>query len=102
MGSQPIGRVEPTLATSSVSESVVKQWESQGSFGDRKATGRDGTTVELKTQDRETSLIVTRPNEQPETVWSTTLEECHSLSLSRDGRMVAYVCGHEGIIVTEL
>jgi len=102
MGSEPIGRAEPKPATPSVSESVVKEWERQGAFGNQKATGRDGTTAELKMTESGTALVVTRPNSPPETVWSSKIESCHSPSLSPDQRWVAYICEQEGLIVTEL
>ncbi len=102
MGSEPIGRAEPKLATPSVSESMVKEWQNQGAFGNQKATGRDGTTVELKMSELGTSLVVTKPNAPPETVWSSKVGNCHSPSLSPDQRLVAYICEQDGLIVTAL
>ncbi len=101
-GSESIGRVEPNLVTSSVDERIVKEWEKQGTSGDRKAIGHDGTTVELEKADSETALVVTKPNAPPETVWSGKLEGCHSPSLSPNQRLVAYICEQHGLIVTRL
>lgn len=102
MGGQSIGVASPSLSPSDGSESSVKDWGHHGTQGDRNVVARDGTTVELKRSELGTALIVTKPNSPPETVWSSTLENCHSPSLSPDQRMVAYICEQEGLIVTRL
>jgi hypothetical protein len=85
-----------------MTESEVRSWQKPARFDPRRVTTKDGTTVELEQVDLSTVFRITRNGEKPLVVWKTSLENCHSLSLSPDETLVAYICELNGVIVTTL
>jgi hypothetical protein len=81
---------------------MIRTWARAAKFGARKVTSRDGTILELKQDDLGTSFVITKKGEKAETLWTSKLENCHSLALSRDERYVAFICELNGVIVTAL
>jgi hypothetical protein len=100
-GKEPIGVLE-TPSLSSISEAEVRTWEKTASAGPREVVAKDGTKAELLSEGLGTRFVITRKGAAPETLWTTSMENCHSLALSPDGRQVAYICELNGVIVTNL
>ena len=99
---KPIGAVKPTISPSAISESRVRAWEKSAHFDPRRVVTRDGTTVELRQEDLSTAFVITRKGGQPETLWTSGMENCYGLALAPDEQSVAYVCEQNGIVVTAL
>jgi len=100
-GDEPIGALEsPSLIT--ISEAEVRNWAKTRIAGPREVVAKDGTKAQLLSEELGTRLVITRHGTAPETLWTTSLENCHGLALSPDGQQVAYVCELNGVIVTNL
>ncbi len=100
-GNYQIGVVESPTMTS-VTEAEVRGWKKAGTAGPREVVTKDGTKIELLSEELGTRLVITNRGAAPETLWKTSLENCHGLALSPDGQRVAYVCELNGVIVTNL
>jgi hypothetical protein len=100
-GTEPIGVVQ-SPSMSSVSEAEVRKWAKAGTTGPREVLAKDGTKAELLSEDLGTRLVITKRGAAPETLWTTSMENCHGLALSPNGQQVAYVCELNGVIVTNL
>src|SRR5262245_47783353 len=99
-GNSPIGIPNPALKRVRIAPSTVKAWRKKERYGPRRVQLPDRTTVELRLDDLSTELVVTKPAGQPEVAWRSGMENCHGLSVSPDGKLVAYVCELNGVIVT--
>jgi hypothetical protein len=99
-GKESIGVLKQAPPEESVSESVVRNWDKNLVSGARRVVMRNGTSIELRQEGLSTAFVVTRPGGTPDTIWKTSLENCHGLTLSPDERYVAYVCEMNGVIVT--
>ncbi|OGH80859.1 MAG: hypothetical protein A3I29_03770 [Candidatus Magasanikbacteria bacterium RIFCSPLOWO2_02_FULL_44_11] len=75
-------------------------------YNPRKAVTKDGTVIELGPIDNDNpfgvSLSITRRNHERQIIWSSDLENCHSLVVSPNERYVAYKCELNGLIVRKL
>jgi hypothetical protein len=71
-------------------------------YNPRLLTNSSGDKVELRLKNLSTSLIITRSNNEPEVLWKTALENCHSLSISPDENFVAFLCELNGLFVMKL
>jgi Tol biopolymer transport system component len=98
-GGRPVGLVRSKANGSSIEESTVRDWERHARFGPRVVTTRSGTTIELREEDLATRFVITSKGSQPETLWTSSMENCHSLALSPDDRYVAFICELNGVIV---
>jgi hypothetical protein len=99
---QPVGAPEPPADMSRIGESRVRNWQRSARFEPRRIVTRDGTTVELKLEELGTAFIITKKGGQPETLWTSGLENCYGLALTPDEKSVAYICEQNGVLVTRL
>ncbi len=97
----PIGVIESPSLTS-VSEAYVRDWRKAGIAGQREVVAKDGTKTQLLSEELGTRLVITKRGAMPETLWATSLENCHGLSLSPDEQQIGYVCELNGVIITNL
>ena len=71
-------------------------------YNSRSIYTKTGDKIELKLGGFSTSLILTKNNHKPITVWKSGLENCHSLSISPDDKYVAYLCELNGLFVMKI
>ena len=98
---EPIGVRNSEAAVSDVSAKEVKAW-SRVRPGQRRVRAKNGTVVELRAEGLATSLIITRKGGSPERLWTSSLENCHSLVLSPDQQFVAFIAEGNGVVVEKL
>jgi Tol biopolymer transport system component len=98
-GGASIGVAARASSGTSLDEKTARDWKRSARFDPRSITTRNGTKLELRQVDLGTQFVVTKKGWQPETRWSTELENCHSLALSPDDRYVAFICEQNGVIV---
>jgi hypothetical protein len=70
----------------------------RGSFTSRGT----GVTVELAKEEIGTVFRITKKGSQPVILWRTALENCHSLALSPDDKLVAFICELNGLLVATI
>lgn len=99
---QPIGAQTGPTHESRIREATVRKWEKSARFEPRRIVTQDGTTIELRQEELGTAFVITKKGGQPETLWTSGMENCYGLALSPDNRSVAYVCERNGILVTRL
>ncbi len=100
-GKERIGVSEsPALAPIKAPE--VKAWAKFNRTGLRRVVAKDGTSIELRQDDLSTRFVITKKGAAPETLWTSGLENCHSLALSPDEHSVAFKCEASGVFVTAL
>lgn len=97
---EAVGLGSPSAAPISTAE--AEAWGKTGTTGPLEVVTKSGTRVEIVHNDLGSSFVISRKGAPPETLWRTSLESCHGLSLSPDDRHVAYVCELNGVIVTRL
>ena len=93
----PVAHPAPKLED--VPESDVRTWLKTSRFDPRRLTTKAGVTIELAPEGLGTVFRVTRKGQEPEDLWKTSLENCHSLSLSPDETMAAFLCELNGLMV---
>ncbi|MDX2082835.1 MAG: hypothetical protein SFV53_02470 [Rickettsiales bacterium] len=99
---QKIGIVVNKDAMSDLTNQELKQFYHHSKNGGRRITTKTGEKIELKLSDQSSSLIITQNNAQPTVLWSSGIENCHSLSLSPNEKYVAYLCELNGMFVMRL
>lgn len=98
---QKIGMVAVDIATE-LTAAEQAEYEKVSHFNPREVTTADGTKVELKAYDMAVSMVVTKKDGKPKTLWTSGGENCHSLVLSPDGKFVAYLCELNGLLIMKL
>ena len=93
---------DPPPALAAISESQVREWEKSGTYAPRRIATKAGMIVELQQEGLGTLFSISRQGRKPTTLWKTSLEACHSLALSPDQSLVAFVCELNGVVVTVL
>jgi len=101
-GEQTIGVLTTQDAVSEMSEEEIKEFQANSKFQPREITTSDKTKIELKMKGFSVSLIVTKKEEKPVTLWTSELENCHSLALSPDEKYVAYLCELNGLFIMKI
>lgn len=101
-GAEPIGVAASPAQLSTMTAIEARRWQKSTRFDPRKITTKNGITVELEQVELSTVFRMTARGEKPVVLWKTSLENCHSLSLSPDESLVAYICELNGVIVTTL
>ena len=89
----------PQPALQDVSETDVRTWQRSARFDLHKLTTKTGVTIELAPEDLGTVFRVTSKGLESEVLWKTSLENCHSLALSPDETLVAFLCERNGLVV---
>jgi hypothetical protein len=95
------------VVNSNVGGSLLTQFEQQEfqkkvNYAPRKLVTTNGDQIELRLDGLSTSLIITKADQFSKTLWTSNLENCHSLSLSPDQNYVAYLCELNGLFVMKL
>ena len=101
-GGEAIGFADPPPTLVSVPEAEIRAWQETARFDPRRITTRTGVTVELAQEELGTVFRITKKGSKPEVLWSTSLENCHSLALSQDEKLVAFICELNGLIVANV
>jgi hypothetical protein len=100
---QTIGVLTTKNAHTLLTDNEQKQFDKVSKFNPREVTAKNGTKIELReTGDLSVSLIVTKKEEKPKTLWTSGGENCHSLVLSPDEKYVAYLCKMNGLLIMKL
>ena len=96
---ETIAVVAPPPKMVPVSEAEILAWEQKSRSDPRKVTTTSGATIELAEEELGTVFKITNAGSQPVIRWRTALENCHSLALSPDERLVAFICELNGLMV---
>ena len=94
-----IAVAHPPPALQEVSGTDVGTWQKTARFDLHRLTTKTGVTIELAPEDLGTVFRVTSKGLEPEVLWKTGLESCHSLALSPDETLVAFLCELNGLVV---
>jgi hypothetical protein len=78
--------------------SIISPANSNFNFDGRKVITGDGIELELKLSGFSTALIITKNNNK-KILWTSGVENCHSLSLSPNERYVAYLCELSDVVI---
>lgn len=98
-----LGVLRPiSIAISPATMSEITSFGKQAKYHPREVITRDETKIELKQKGFSTSLILTRKGQPPNILWSSDLENCHSLNLSPDEKNVAFLCERNGVVILNL
>jgi hypothetical protein len=100
-GGEAIAVVESAVS-SPVQESDVHEWQARGKGDPRRIVTSSGVSIELLPVDLGTRFLVSLAGQNPKVLWTTSLENCHSLALSPNERLVAFICELNGLLVTRL
>lgn len=100
---QVIGIMNNAKAASVIKDSTeLKPFLAVSPFNEREVTTKRGTKIELRyNNDFTVSLVVTK-NRIPTVLWTSEGENCHSPTLSPDGKFVAYICEMNGLMVMRI
>jgi hypothetical protein len=101
-GKQKIGVITSKTSVSEASSQEVQQWAKVSKFNERVLTTKAGTRIELRETDLGTTLIVRKRNQKAQKIWTSDMENCHSLVLSPDEQYVAFICELNGVAIMKL
>jgi len=87
----------PTLQE--VSGTDVRAWQTSARSDPHRLTTKTGVTIDLAPEGLGTVFRVTSKALEPEVLWKTALESCHSLALSPDETLAAFLCKRNGLVV---
>lgn len=99
-----IGIMNNPKAVSAIKDSAeLKRFMAVSPFNAREVVTKSGIRVQLKEgADFSVSLVVTKPGKDPQIIWTSGGENCHSLTLSPDQKFVAYLCELNGMMVMKI
>lgn len=80
----------------------ASDWQEAANFAPRSIRTERGTSIELRQEGMSTSFVIAQPNSEPETLWTSGSENCHSLTLSPDERYIAFICEMNGVFAYQL
>ena len=90
-------------SNSSFTESTqAETWFDSTRFDPRKIESSNGTLIELAQDGFGVKFRITYPSEEPNELWQSGMENCHSLVLSPNENKVAFICEMNGIFVYKL
>jgi Tol biopolymer transport system component len=101
-GGKHLGVLVSKESVTRATDKEVSAWLKVTRYDPRKIITRAQTTIELKAANMGVSLIVQKKGTGAQTIWTTNMENCHSLSLSPDDKFVAYVSEMNGVVVMKL
>jgi Tol biopolymer transport system component len=101
-GNHKIGVIDSKSSLSGATEEEVEKWRASSKVSPRKSKTVAGTTIELRQSGLGVSLIITKKAEKSVTLWTTDMENCHSLVLSPDQKFVAFISELNGVVVFQL
>jgi len=99
---QRIGRVSSGDAVSPLNETEITPWKKATRSDSTVVVDHVGNKLEFVRKNPRTAFVVTAKGRKPLTLWTSDLENCGELSLSPDGRWVAFICEQNGVFVTSL
>jgi hypothetical protein len=100
---QPIGvAINGLSLLEEVSQGEVEAFKKVSKLNPRSINTKDGISVELRSQGFETAFIIKKKGEKAKLLWTTEMENCHSLVLSPDQRYVAFISELNGLIIVRL
>lgn len=94
-----IAVAHPMPPLEDVPDADVRAWRKTNRSDPHRLTTRTGVLIALEPEGFGTTFRVTRPGSAPDVLWTTSLESCHSLSLSPDETMAAFLCERNGLVV---
>ncbi len=104
-GGKKIGLLSPYSSSISLaSNDEVKDCGKVSKLNPREVKTSYDVKIELKSlkDSLGTSLIITAKGKKSKTLWTTDLENCHSLSLSPDEKYVAFIAEQNGVVVMKI
>ena len=99
-GGQSLGVLNSGKSIAEAPEAAM--WQEQAKFAPRSIKTASGTTVELRQNGLSTAFVITSPDTQAETLWTSEYENCHSLTLSPSEHYVAFICEMNGVLLYKL
>lgn len=99
-----IGIMNNPKAVSPIKDSTeLKRFLAVSPFNAREVISKSGIRIQLKeAADFSVSLVITKPGKDPQIIWTSEGENCHSLTLSPDQKFVAYLCEMNGLMVMKI
>ena len=89
----------PTPALQDVAGTDVRTWQTNARSDPHRLTTKTGVTIEVAPEGLGTAFRVASKEREPEVLWKTSLESCHSLALSPDETLAAFLCKLNGLVV---
>lgn len=74
-------------------------WKDAANMAPRAIKTGGGTKLELRQEGMSTTFVLEAPASEPQALWRSDFENCHSLSVSPDEKFVAFICELNGVIV---
>jgi hypothetical protein len=99
---QRIGIIASKSSVSNADAQEIEQWAKVTRFDPRVLTTKAGTRIELKETELGTTLIIHKLNQKAQRIWTSDMENCHSLVLSPNEQYVAFICESNGVVVMKL
>lgn len=99
---QKIGLVTNKDAMSNLTNQELEKFRFHSKNSGRKVITQTGEKIELQLTGFSSSLVITKRNSKPITLWTRNIENCHSLSLSPNEKYLAYLCELNGLFVMKL
>jgi hypothetical protein len=99
---QVIGLATDGRVDEVTSETTLNLYRAATIYDPRRIEVKGEFIVELKSVGFGIEFAVQRHGESREVRWKTDLENCHSLALSPDRTMVAYICEMNGLFVSRI
>jgi len=98
---QNVGVMKYQTSLSEPLEEELREWRKVASLTLKNYSGKTGVKVELIQEGDSTKIIITSKNSHKE-VWKTSVEHCHNLAPSPNGKYVAFICDKNGVIIMRL
>lgn len=99
---QRIGLISSRDPVSELDPSLIEPWKKGTRTNSTAVLDGTGNKVEFVRKGLRTALVVTSKGQKAVHLWISDLEACGELSLSPDGRWVAFMCEQNGPFVMDL
>lgn len=83
----------------SISQNEIIDFKAKTVYGPREVITKSGTKIQLRQVGLSTQFVLNKTADSEKILWQTSMENCHSLSLSPDEKYVAYISESNGIMI---
>jgi hypothetical protein len=98
---QPIAVVEEHQKFQQMTDVQVNGWMDKSKHEPHKMQSKSGVRVETEQHELSTAFVLT-DGKRKKVLWNSDLESCGELSVSPDGRYVAFICETNGVFITDI
>jgi len=96
---QSLGVLDSASSISEATPNEIQKFMTSTLFKPREYVTLQGKKFQLKQKGMKTEFVITGKGDQPIVKWSSSFENCHSLTANKKEKFIAFICEQNGVFV---